>query len=131
MDSKILANRIMTPDGTMLQSYSVHDYKTYVDTFTGTEFMVDGGLCYLRRNENLTFYPYIEMSVYSTDPHECIREAFCWGTRGKDGKQPLQYKPLMTLDTEHIDAILETQWHIPEYIRKVFNDELDYRSKNV
>jgi len=32
-----------------------------------------------------------DVSVYSTDPHEVKREVFCWGTRGKDGKQPVTF----------------------------------------
>jgi hypothetical protein len=34
---------------------------------------------------------------------------------------------LDTLSTEHIEAIIETQHHIPQYIRKVFEDEIKYR----
>ena len=75
--------------------------------------------------------PYEELSVYSNDPHKLIREAFKWGTRGKDGKQPLTYVPLKDLTTEHIDAILETQTHIQEYIRKIFLDELEFRNNFV
>jgi hypothetical protein len=70
---------------------------------------------------------YIELSVYDTDKFEVIRECFKWGTRGKDGKQPVTYVALKDLTTEHIEAILETQYQIPSYIRKVFERELNHR----
>lgn len=124
---KLLANRIKTPDGTILESLHRHDYKTYIDK-NGLEYMVDGGLEYLRRNVQDSA-PATEMSVYNTDPHETIREAFKWGTRGIDGKQPLTYVVLKDMTTDHIEAILETQTHITQEIRQVFIDELDYRNE--
>ena len=122
---KIVANRIRTPDGTILESMHRHDYVTYTDA-NGKEYMVDGGLDYLRRNIH-DDAPYEELSVYDDAPYALIREVFKWGTRGKDGKQPLMYVPLKDLTTEHIEAILETQTHIQEHIRKIFLDELSFR----
>ena len=124
-EPKIVANRIRTPDGTILESMHRHDYVTYVDK-NGKQYMVDGGLDYLRRNVH-DDAPYEELSVYADDLHIEIRNVFKWGTRGKDGKQPLTYVPLKDLTTPHIEAILETQTHIPGYIRKIFEDELDFR----
>ena len=118
---RIVANRIRTPDGTILQSMHRHDYVTYVDK-NGKEYMVDGGLDYLRRNVH-DDAPAEELSVYSDAPHAEIREVFCWGTRGKDGKQPLKFVPLKSLTTDHIDAILKTQ-NLPDYMRKIFLDEI-------
>ena len=121
----IVANRIRTPDGTILQSYNRHDYKTYKDK-NGHEYMVDGGNDYLRRNV-VEEAPHEELSVYSDDPFEVIREAFSWGTRGKDGQQPLKYVALCNLETDHIQAILDTQTHISETTRDILNKELEYR----
>jgi hypothetical protein len=90
--------------------------------------MVDGGLDYLRRNVH-DEAPYTELSVYSDSPHDVIRGVFKWGTRGKDGKQLLKYVPLKDLTTEHIEAILETQDHIQQYIRNIFLDEMIFRVK--
>jgi len=128
-EPRIVSNRIRTPDGTILESIHRHDYKTYVDD-NGLEYMVDGGLDYLRRNVH-DDAPHEEWSVYSNDPHEVIREVFKWGTRGKDGKQPLIYVPLKDLTTDHIVAILETQDHIQQYIRNIFLDEMIFRAKNL
>ena len=125
-EARIVANRIRTPDGTILESRHRHDYVTYVDK-NGKEYMVDGGLEYLRRFVH-DDAPYEELSVYDDAPHVEIREAFKWGTRGKDGRQPLKFVPLKDLTTEHIDAILDTQIHISERIRKLFIDELNFRN---
>ena len=128
MTAKILANRIITPDGTMLQSFSTHDFVKHTDA-NGKTYAVDGGLDYQR-----TFWhedaPHTDACVYTTDLHQLIRQAFCWGSYGKDGKQPLHWKPLHTMTDEHIKAILETQHHIPWHIRGVFENEQEYRHQN-
>jgi hypothetical protein len=121
--ARIVSNRIRTPDGTILESMHRHDYVTYVDK-NGKEYMVDGGLDYLRRNVH-DDAPYEELSVHTDDSHMLIREAFKWGTRGKDGKQPLKFVVLKDMTTDHIEAILETQ-NLPSYMRKIFLDELDF-----
>ena len=128
-EPRIVSNRIRTPDGTILESIHRHDYKTYVDD-NGLEYMVDGGLDYLRRNVH-DDAPHEEWSVYSNDPHDVIREVFKWGTRGKDGRQSLTYVPLKDLTVDHIQAILKTQDHIQQYIRNIFLDEMIFRTKNV
>ena len=125
---KYLANRIRTPDGTILESMHRHDYVTYIDA-NGKEYMVDGGLDYLRRNIH-DDAPYTELSVLSTDEHSVVRESFKWGTYGIDGKQKLKYVVLKDMSWDHIEAILETQTQLREHVRQVFVDELDYRGKN-
>jgi hypothetical protein len=125
---KYLANRIRTPDGTILESMHRHDYVTYIDA-NGKEYMVDGGLDYLRRNIH-DDAPYTELSVLSTDEHSVIREVFKWGTYGIDGKQPLKYLILKDMSWDHIEAILETQTQLRDHVRQVFVNELDYRGKN-
>ena len=125
---KYLANRIRTPDGTILESMHRHDYVTYIDA-NGKEYMVDGGLDYLRRNVH-DDAPYTELSVLSTDEHSVIRESFKWGTYGIDGKQKLKYVILKDMSWDHIEAILETQTQLRDHVRQVFVNELDYRGKN-
>ena len=125
---KYLANRIRTPDGTILESMHRHDYVTYIDA-NGKEYMVDGGLDYLRRNIH-DDAPYTELSVLSTDEHSVVREVFKWGTYGIDGKQKLKYVILKDMSWDHIEAILETQTQLRDHVRQVFVNELDYRGKN-
>jgi hypothetical protein len=122
-ESKILLNRIKTPDGTILTSYNRHNYVEYKDTITKEVLMVDGGTDYLRRNMGT----YEELSVYDDGSHLTRRSALHWGTRGKDGRQPLVYKPIKDLDSDHIEAILKTQHQISDFYREIFKDELKYR----
>ena len=122
-ESKLLLNRIKTPDGTILTSYNRHDYVTHKDTLTKEILMVDGGTDYLRRNMGT----YEELSVYDDGSHLTRRSAVHWGTRGKDGKQPLVYKLLKDLDSDHIEAILKTQHQLSEFYKEVFMEELKYR----
>ena len=126
---KIIANQIRTPDGTVLRSYHVHDYKTYTDK-NGKEYMVDGGLQYLRRNVH-DDAPYEELSVYLNDPFEQVREVFEWGTYGPEGKGPFRRVKLKDMDVDHIQAILETQPHVQNsWMKEVFEKELEFRGNN-
>jgi hypothetical protein len=122
---KLVSNRIRTPDGTILESMHRHDYVCYTDA-NGKEYMVDGGLDYLRRNVHEDA-PYEELSLYSDAYHQLIREAFRWGPRGLDGKQPLTWLVLKDMATDHVEAILETQTHLRDHIRQVFVNELNFR----
>lgn len=123
----IVANKIRTPDGTILQSFNRHDYKTYTDK-NGKEYMVDGGLEYLRRNVH-DDAPYEELSVTLEDSFETVRESFCWGTRGKEGKDPLKWVELMNLATDHVEAILDTQFAPGQesWVKELMEKELAFR----
>jgi len=122
-ETRLLLNRIKTPDGTILTSYNRHDYLTHKDTITKEVLMVDGGNDYARRHVGT----YEELSVYDDGSHLTRRSALHWGTRGKDNKQPLTYKPIKDLDSDHIEAILRTQTQLSEFYKGVFKDELKYR----
>ena len=118
-----MLNRIKTPDGTILTSYNRHDYLTHKDAITKEVLMVDGGNDYARRHVGT----YEELSVYDDGSHLTRRSALHWGTRGKDNKQPLTYKPIKDLDSDHIEAILRTQTQLSEFYKEVFKEELKYR----
>lgn len=124
---QILYNAIQTPDGTLLESRYVHDYKTHRDEVTGEIFMVDGGLSYLRRGTNKV--PATELSVTSDDPFEVQREAFSWGTYGKEGIEPKKYIALKDMSNEHIYAIIKTQKQLKgTYFLELFLKEIQYRA---
>jgi hypothetical protein len=127
MNNQIVANRIKTPDGTILQSYHRHDYKTYTDK-NGKEYMVDGGLDYTRRFVH-DDAPYIDLSLKMNDSFVEIREAFHWGTRGEDGKQPLTWVPLADMTTEHIFAI-QDNCKLEPWVKELFDKELEYRDES-
>jgi hypothetical protein len=121
---EILSNRMRTPDGTVLYSVHRHDYVTHTDA-NGKEYMLDGGWDYVRRSVNGDEKL---LTVWSDDDHEVIREGVTWGTYGKDGDQPLKYVAIADMDTEHLQACLDTQKAtLRPAIYKVMQDELEYR----
>lgn len=124
----LIANRIKTPDGTILQSYNRHDAKAHVDA-NGETYFVDGGLDYLRRSAG-HIVRYEELSVYEDDPHDMIREAVHWGTRGIDGKESLRYVALKDMTSDHIRACLDTQPLMLPQFRVAMQNELSYRKHN-
>lgn len=121
--SKVIAHLMRTPDGTILRSYHVHDYVTYTDK-NGKQYMIDGGAEYCRRSAN---GDEMMITISTDNSFDIIRKYFCWGTRGKDGKQPIKYVALMSLESDHIQAILDTQKHITKEVRNLFETELEYR----
>ena len=120
---KIIRSEMRTPDGTMLESHFVHDYVTHIDK-NGHEYMLDGGLSYRRSScwgdeEFLT--------VTTDDPHEVIREAVTWGTYGINGDQPLTHIKLMDMDTDHIQACIDTVHTMYPQFRDAMIAEIAYR----
>ena len=100
----LIRNAIQTPDGTILESYHVHDYKTHTDS-NGCVYMVDGGLEYTRRNQH-DDKEAVELSLYDDEPHSVQREVLKWGSYGKDGKSPLRRIKIADMEKEHIEAVL-------------------------
>lgn len=123
----LLRNAIITPDGTLLESRNRHDYTSHVDSITGEVYFLDGGTDYIRCSTNINDPRCTQLFLYSDDDHEKIREGFLWRTYGKNGDLPGKNVQLGRLSDEHIGSIFETQAHLPFHIRKIFNDELEYR----
>ena len=122
----ILSNRMRTPDGTILESRHRHDYVTHLDK-NGKEYMLDGGLDYVRSSANGDEYL---LTIYTDFPHELIRLHAKWGTRGKNGDEPLEYVAISDLDPYHLRAILDTQQKtMRPAMYKVMQDEEEYRKK--
>lgn len=124
---RLIRNAIRTPDGTILESMHVHDYRTYTDK-NGLTYMVDGGLEYLRRNVHKDA-PHEELSVYVDEDHEINREYFQWTSRGSVSKGPAKTQFLKDMDTDHIRAILDNGYG-RNYSREMFQEELVYRCEN-
>lgn len=128
MSTIILRNAIQTPDGTVLESFHRHDYVSHTDA-NGGHYAVDGGKDYLRRSGNMD-YKNLSVAVEEDEPynHQLVREALSWGAARK--KMPgsyTEYIRLKDLDTDHIEAILETQDHIHPFYKKAMEAELEWR----
>ena len=125
--AEILRNRMRTPDGTMLESKHRHDYVTHMDA-NGKAYMLDGGLDYVR----CSAYGDEEMfTLMSDDSHEVIREVVTWGTYGREGDQLITHVLIADMDTEHLQACLDTQKAtMRPALYKVMQDELEYRNES-
>ena len=119
-----LSNRMRTPDGTILESRNRHDYVTHLDN-NGKEYMLDGGLDYVRSSANGDEEM---LTVTSDDSHEVIREVVTWGTYGKNGDETLVHVKIADMSTQHLQACLDTQKTMRPALRKVMQDELEYRN---
>ena len=122
---RLLRNAIQTPDGTILESRHRHDYKEYEDD-NGWVYIVDGGLDYSRRMVNRNA-PATEMSLTEDDSHDDLRKLVTWGTYGKQQDEPLSYIAIADMETEHLEAVLDTQKYIYPQIRDLMKAELGYR----
>ena len=121
----LIRNALQTPDGTVIQSHGRHDYVTYTDA-NGKQYMVDGGLAYLRRSVH---EDQVDLSLYDDQPHEVQRELLTWGTYGINGDQPLYYKTIADMDTGHLEAVVRLGGLCP--VRKsCMLKELELRSEN-
>jgi len=125
----IVLNRIETPDGTQITSHYRHDYVSHEDA-NGFVYSVDGGLDYIKRSAHRDAPSCKELSVYSEDPFEEVREAFLWGTYGKDGGEALKHVALCELTDEHIQAILDTQGHLSVDVCELFLLEQKWRESH-
>lgn len=127
---KIILNQIQTPDGTIIRSYHRHDYVEHLDK-NGETYMVDGGSDYLRRNVNRQ--PYKELTIYADDKYEVIRENYCRGGRGKDGRQPLTWVPMSQMSDEWLKNCIiynEKLGMQNSFASSMYTKELEYRKQN-
>ena len=99
----LIANALRTPDGTVLESKSRHDYKEYVDA-NGKTYMIDGGLDYHRRSANGDEE---SLCLYDNEAHEIQARILTWGSYGINGDQPIRWIPIAEMDTAHIKAVVE------------------------
>ena len=119
-----------TPDGTILHSRHRHDYQEHFDEISKEWYILDGGNEYIRCSVNQV--PAEDLTLYSDDPHEKIREVFIWKSYGKNFSQPEGvYTLLKDLTDDHLIAIRETQTHLPDYIMKVFKNEIRFRETRI
>ena len=124
---EILSNRMRSPDGTMLESKHRHDYVTHMDA-NGKEYMLDGGLDYVRHSDHGDEEM---LTLMSNDDHELLRLHLKWGTYGKQGDQPLSYVAIFVMETEHLQACIAGLRGYPRpAMYKVMQDELEYRNEN-
>lgn len=122
----LILNAIQTPDGTIMYSRTVHDYKTHKDA-NGKTYMVDGGLEYIRRSAH---GDEIDLSLTDDEPHSVQRSVLTWGTYGINGDEPLHRVSIKDMTTGHILAVLDG--HPPRAVLLAcMKNELEMRGTDV
>jgi len=125
--NRLLRNVIQTPDGTILESRTRHDYKEYEDA-NGWVYVVDGGLDYIRRTAN-KYEPATNLNLTEDMPHFMVRDHVTWGTYGISGDQPLFYIAIADMSDGHLQAVLDTQKNMYPQIRDLMKAEIEYREQ--
>ena len=65
---------------------------------------------------------------YMIDIQKCKPEKILlWGTYGKDGKQPLKFITIESMESSHIEAILKTQKILQKLYIETMKSVLRYR----
>jgi hypothetical protein len=128
---QILYNAIRTPDGTLLESFYVHDYKEHTET-NGNNYMVDGGLDYIRRGNDTTDFE--ELLELDDGTHEKRVKYLRWGKNYDKDMNRLPetiYTPIEQMNTDHIVAILKGGYCKNLFYLQVFKEEINIRTKQL
>lgn len=105
---KLIQNAVYIPeDDVYLVSTHVHDFRNH--TFKdGLHYAVDGGTEYSRYVADLgTEARVVDFRLYDSDDYNKINDMLLWGNRGKKGDQPLVFRPIKELATDHLEAIVD------------------------
>ncbi len=126
-EPSLIYNAMRTPDGTILVSRHRHDFQTHIDKITKRQYMIDGGLDYLRRSCNGDEE---DLSLFDTEPHEVQRQAIAWGTYGKNGDQPFKYIHIAGMSDTHILLVL-SECRPRDVIKNCMKKEIELRNQKV
>lgn len=128
-DKFMIANRIQTPDGTILWSRFGHDYVVYKDN-NGEYYMLDGGPDVLSWRSSVNDIPAKSLQVFSDAPFEEIRKVMLRGTFDKDGNQI--WIPLYKLHDLHLVGILDynKDLGINSKYDQFIEKEIEYRKEH-
>lgn len=124
---QLVYNAILTPDGTKLVSYFTHDYQTYIDSLTGKQYMVDGGLEYVRCSAN---GDEISLATYLDDDFEKVREVAYRTGYGKTGKGKFQVTHLNKMSDEYLQASIDYVQDKNDKFLSLYLQEHQYRKDN-
>ena len=125
----IIQNAVYVPSAdTYYVSSSRNSYVTFKVSTSKDIFFIDGGQDYCRRN--FTTHPDIkDFNIYDTSSDDEIYERLLWGSRGPMGKDPLHYRLVKDLETDHMKSILSTQHQIDQHVRDIIVKSLIKRGE--
>ena len=125
--SRLVYNAIRTPDGTLLESTHVHDFKAHEDA-NGETYVVDGGLDYLKRSSGHK-EPAEELSLSVDDPQEQVGKVVKWGNYGINGDSPLEWKSLRDMRLDHLKACVTNVPTMKAVVRTCMLREIEWRGE--
>lgn len=125
----LVANRIQTPDGTILWSRFGHDYVEYQDE-NGEYYMLDGGPDTLSWRSSVNNVPAKSMQVYSDAPFEEIRKVMLRGTFTVNGERV--WIPLYKMSDLHLVGVLDYNEDngIHSKYDQFIKEEIEYRKEH-
>jgi hypothetical protein len=125
----LIANRIQTPDGTILWSRFGHDYVTYDDA-NGEQYMLDGGPDVLSWRTSVNKIPAKSLQVYSDAPFEEIRKVMLRGTFAESGERI--WVPLYKMNNLHLIGVLDYNENLGIHSRfdQFIEKEIEYRKEH-
>lgn len=129
-EKKLVANRIQTPDGTILWSRFGHDFIIYKDA-NGVEYMLDGGNNYQRSYDEREYpeeFKSKNISIYDDAPWEVQRDFRLRGTFDKDGNRV--WVPMSKLSDSHLENIIKDDAEYYDRTDTIWTRELEYRKEN-
>lgn len=119
---KIIQNAVRILDGgkfVYLRSEHRHHYNTHT-LENGESFAVDGGCEYFRRSFSENAKKYVtDYSLTDESTFVEVCEKLLWGSRGKNGDDPLLVSPFRELTKEHLGAILEYNEKLETKLRPI------------
>ena len=121
---KVMYLKMTTPDGTVVENTQYGKSANHADK-NGKEYWVYG-----IRNTSIHHSNHGDEKIeYLTvnSPHGQLREKCTWGTRGKNGDQPLARIAIKDMSEDHLEACLRTQPHMATDYRILMENELKYR----
>ena len=121
----IIQNAIYIPSKDLyLQSVNSHDFITYTHD-DGREVFIDGGKSYFRGGGDFSLY--IDGTVISyhigSGKLGNLYDRALWGSRGKNGDKPLEYRPIRTFTRDHLRNIKK---HCASYMNPILLDVVKY-----
>ena len=128
-DDKLILNRMITPDGTVLISEHRHDFVEYTDK-NGHDYFLDGGNDYIRWGHSPKAPLPRFAPLYLNDPIEEIRVAYTRRAVTDDGVKIL---PLCDIPNDSLEGSLffnEDTGRGEHWTSEVIRKELKYREDN-
>lgn len=128
-DKFMIANRIQTPDGTILWSRYRHDYVAHEDA-NGEYYFLDGGPDILCWRSSVNEVPAKSLQVFSDAPFEEIRKVMLRGTFTVERDRI--WVPLYRMNNLHLIGVLDYNENMGIHSKydQFIEKEIEYRKEH-